>query len=200
MSVKKPIDRTQLHQLQSIRYNQYRSIRADLSTPSVVTDRPRRFGPPAPSAFCDRSIEDSVRLHPVHSLSIERSRSVCTHWIPWSLTRKQAADRNVGYYYITRPIVTIGCVTEPTIKGPTARIGWLLGQVPTSIFVLVGCSLFAHAIKSLSVGPGSNSQLRQTDFCEEILVSNQSLNIVDPWFNSQWQVKDGRPILDKAWV
>jgi hypothetical protein len=52
-SAKKPIDRTQLHGSQSIRYNQYRSIRADPSTTSVVTDRPR----------------DWVRLHPVHSVT-----------------------------------------------------------------------------------------------------------------------------------
>jgi hypothetical protein len=65
----KPIDRTQLHQSQSIHYNQYRSTGT-------------------------------------------------------------AADRNDGYYYITSSIVTIGCVTQPTIQGITTRIGRLSGQAP----------------------------------------------------------------------
>jgi hypothetical protein len=52
-SAKKPIDRTQLHQSQSIRYNQYRSIRADPFAPSASCDYPRRADPFAPSASCD---------------------------------------------------------------------------------------------------------------------------------------------------
>jgi hypothetical protein len=52
-SEKKPIDHTQLHQSQSIRYNRYRSIMADMFAPSASCDYPQRANPFAPSASCD---------------------------------------------------------------------------------------------------------------------------------------------------
>jgi hypothetical protein len=60
-----------------------------------------------------------------------------------------AADRNVGYYYITHSIVTIGCVTQPKIQGLTTRIGRFSGQAPASISDLVSSSLFVAINRSL---------------------------------------------------
>jgi hypothetical protein len=59
--------------------------------------------------------EDSIRLHPVH-YATDQEKSIRLHPVHPAITH------SVGYYYITSPIITIGCVTEPTIQGPTARI------------------------------------------------------------------------------
>jgi hypothetical protein len=61
-SVKKLIDHTQLHRSQSIRYNQYRSIKADPFVPSASCDRPREVDRFAPRASCDRSQGDKQQI------------------------------------------------------------------------------------------------------------------------------------------
>jgi hypothetical protein len=94
--------------------------------------------------------------------------------------------------------------TDPSASNNTGSYNpyWLIVGTSAHFNLRFGClfTFCEHHQVFVSVDPDSNSQWRQMNFCEEILVSNPSLNIVDPGFNSQWQLENGRPILDKVWV
>jgi hypothetical protein len=74
---------------------------------------------------------DRTQLHRPRSIRYRQYQSTGT-----------AADRNVGYFYITSSIVTIGCVTQPTIQGITTRICRLSHKRPLRFSI----SLVVHIL------------------------------------------------------
>jgi hypothetical protein len=132
------------------------SIRLHPVHPAIAHEDSIRLKPVHPAI----DHEKSIRLHPVYSTG-----RLLLHHKPDRYDRLCNRTNNTGSYSPYRLIVG-------TNVHFNFRFGWWFNfcEYP-QVLVLVG--------------PGVGSHWRQTNFCGKILVSNPSLNIVGPGFNSQ---------------